>query len=47
MKRAIFDGSSRCQHEGSSLLADWCGRGIRDVTVTQQIDLSGAVGRIL
>jgi DNA invertase Pin-like site-specific DNA recombinase len=29
------------------LLADWCERGIRVVVVTQQIDLSGAVGRMV
>jgi len=59
MQRAIFDGEvdtvvvwkldriSRRQHEGISLLADWCERGIRVVVVTQQIDLSGAVGRMV
>ena len=59
MQRAIFDGDvdtvvvwkldriSRRQHEGISLLADWCDRGIRVVVVTQQIDLSGAVGRMV
>ena len=30
-----------------SLLADWCERGIRVMVVTQQIDLSGAVGRMV
>ena len=33
--------------DGISLLADWCDRGVRIVSVTQQIDLSGAVGRML
>ena len=59
MQKAIFDGQidtvvvwkldriSRRQHEGMSLLADWCERGIRVVVVTQQIDLSGAVGRMV
>jgi DNA invertase Pin-like site-specific DNA recombinase len=59
MQKAIFDGQidtvvvwkldriSRRQHEGISLLADWCERGIRVVVVTQQIDLSGAVGRMV
>jgi DNA invertase Pin-like site-specific DNA recombinase len=42
-----LDRISRCQHEGISLLADWCERGIRVVVVTQQIDLSGAVGRMV
>jgi DNA invertase Pin-like site-specific DNA recombinase len=59
MQKAIFDGEvdtvvvwkldriSRRQHEGVGLLADWCERGIRVVVVTQQIDLSGAVGRMV
>jgi DNA invertase Pin-like site-specific DNA recombinase len=59
MQRAIFGGEvetvvvwkldriSRRQHEGISLLADWCERGIRVVVVTQQIDLGGAVGRMV
>jgi DNA invertase Pin-like site-specific DNA recombinase len=59
MQRAIFDGEvdtvvvwkldriSRRQHEGIGLLAEWCERGIRVVVVTQQIDLGGAVGRMV
>jgi len=59
LQKAIFDGViktvvvwkldriSRRQHEGVSLLADWCERGVRVVVVTQQIDLSGAVGRMI
>ena len=59
MQRAIFDGTvntvvvwkldrlSRRQHEGISLLADWCERGVRVVAVTQQIDLHGALGRMI
>lgn len=59
MQKTIFDGEvdtvvvwkldriSRRQHEGVGLLADWCERGIRVVVVTQQIDLSGAVGRMV
>ena len=59
MQRAIFDSEvesvvvwkldriSRRQHEGIGLLADWCERGIRVVVVTQQIDLGGAVGRMV
>ena len=59
MQRAIFDGEvdtvvvwkldriSRRQHEGISLLAEWCERGIRVVVMTQQIDLGGAVGRMV
>jgi DNA invertase Pin-like site-specific DNA recombinase len=59
LQQAIFVGSvkmivvwkldriSRRQHEGVTLLADWCERGVRVVVVTQQIDLSGAVGRLV
>ena len=38
---------SRRQHEGIGLLAEWCEKGVRVVSVTQQIDLNGAVGRML
>ena len=59
MQRALFYGTvntevvwkldrlSRRQHEGIMLLADWCERGVRVVVVTQQIDLRGALGRML
>ena len=30
-----------------NLLADWCERGVRVVVITQQLDLSGAVGRLV
>jgi DNA invertase Pin-like site-specific DNA recombinase len=59
MQQAIFEGVtktvvvwkldrlSRRQHEGITLLADWCERGVRVVVVTQQIDLRGALGRMV
>jgi DNA invertase Pin-like site-specific DNA recombinase len=59
LQQAIFSGSvktvvvwkldrlSRRQHEGVNLLAEWCDRGVRVVVVTQQIDLSGTVGRLV
>jgi DNA invertase Pin-like site-specific DNA recombinase len=59
MQKAIFEGLvktvivwkldriSRRQKDGINLLAEWCDRGIRVVSVTQQIDLSGAVGRMV
>jgi DNA invertase Pin-like site-specific DNA recombinase len=59
MQRAIFaktvntvvvwklDRLSRRQHEGITLLVDWCERDVRVVVVTQQIDLRGAVGRMV
>jgi DNA invertase Pin-like site-specific DNA recombinase len=42
-----LDRLSRRQRDGVDLLADWCERGVRVVAVTQQIDLSGAVGRMV
>jgi DNA invertase Pin-like site-specific DNA recombinase len=59
LQKAVFTGTiktvvvwkldriSRRQRDGVNLLADWCERGIRVVVVTQQIDLSGAVGRMV
>jgi DNA invertase Pin-like site-specific DNA recombinase len=59
LQRAIFAGAvktvvvwkldriSRRQRDGVDLLADWCERGVRVVAVTQQIDLGGAVGRMV
>lgn len=58
MQRGIFEGTiktvvvwkldriSRRQRDGINLLADWCDRNVRVVAVTQQIDLSEAVGRM-
>jgi DNA invertase Pin-like site-specific DNA recombinase len=59
LQKAIFAGTvktvvvwkldrlSRRQRDGVNLLADWCERGVRVVAVTQQIDLSGAAGRMV
>ena len=59
LQRAIFSGDiqtvvvwkldriSRRQRDGINLLADWCERGVRVVSVTQQIDLGGAGGRMV
>jgi DNA invertase Pin-like site-specific DNA recombinase len=59
LQKAIFAGTiktvvvwkldrlSRRQRDGVGLLADWCERGVRVVAMTQQIDLSGAVGRMV
>jgi DNA invertase Pin-like site-specific DNA recombinase len=59
LQRALFDGAiravvvwkldriSRRLRDGINLLADWCERGIRVVVVTQQVDLNGAVGRMM
>jgi len=42
-----LDRLSRRQHEGITLLAAWWEHGVRVISVTQQIDLTGAVGRML
>lgn len=59
LQKAVFDGTirtivvwkldriSRSQRDGLNLIGDWCERGVRIVSVTQQIDLSGVVGRIV
>jgi DNA invertase Pin-like site-specific DNA recombinase len=59
MQQAIFAGTiqtvvvwkldriSRRQREGINVLAEWCERGVRVVVITQQLDLNGAVGRLV
>ncbi len=59
MQTAIFNGEvdtvvvwkldriSRRQRDGINLLADWCEKDIRVVVITQQIDLSGTIGRMV
>jgi DNA invertase Pin-like site-specific DNA recombinase len=59
LQKAIFDGAvktvvvwkldrlSRSQRDGINLLAELCDRGVRVVSVTQQLDLSGATGRLV
>ncbi|MGH1349082.1 MAG: recombinase family protein [Nannocystales bacterium] len=42
-----LDRISRRQLDGIGVLADWCERGVRVVSVTQLIDLRGAVGRMV
>lgn len=41
-----LDRIARSQREGINILSAWCESGIRVVSVTQQIDLSGPVGRL-
>jgi DNA invertase Pin-like site-specific DNA recombinase len=38
---------SRRLRDGVMLLADWCERGVRVVVITQQLDLTGTVGRMV
>ena len=59
MQEAIFDGTvktvivwkldrlARNHREGINVLADWCGKDVRVVSVTQQIDLQGTVGHVV
>ena len=42
-----LDRLSRRLRDGVNLLADWCERGLKIVVVTQQIELNGAVGRMI
>lgn len=42
-----LDRLSRRLRDGVNLLCDWCERGLRIVVITQAIDLSGAVGRMI
>ena len=42
-----LDRLARSKRDGETLLADWCGRKVRVVSITQQIDLSGVVGQIV
>src|SRR5690606_39768668 len=41
------DRLSRSLRDGINVLADWCERAVRVVSVTQQLDLTGAVGKML
>jgi len=42
-----LDRLSRSLREGIKVLCDWCDRGLRVVSVTQQIDFNGTVGKML
>jgi len=42
-----LDRLSRRLKDGITILADWCERGLKIVVVTQQIELNGAVGRMI
>lgn len=42
-----LDRLARDLKDGINVLADWCQRGIRVVSITQQIDLSGPVGQMI
>jgi DNA invertase Pin-like site-specific DNA recombinase len=42
-----LDRISRRLRDGINLLADWCDRGVRVVSITQAIDLNGPEGRMI
>ena len=42
-----LDRLSRSLREGINVLCDWCDKGLRVVSVTQQIDFNGAMGKML
>jgi DNA invertase Pin-like site-specific DNA recombinase len=42
-----LDRLSRKLREGLDVLCDWCERGLRVVSVTQQIDFNGSLGKML
>jgi DNA invertase Pin-like site-specific DNA recombinase len=42
-----LDRLSRSLIDGLNTLADWCNRGVRVVSVTQQLDFNGTVGKML
>lgn len=59
LQRAVFDGEvktivcwrldriSRSLRDGINVLSDWCDRGLRVVSVTQQLDFNGSVGKLI
>jgi DNA invertase Pin-like site-specific DNA recombinase len=42
-----LDRLSRSLRDGINVLSDWCDRGLRVVSVTQQIDFNGTLGKML
>jgi DNA invertase Pin-like site-specific DNA recombinase len=42
-----LDRLSRSLRDGINTLSDWCDRGLRVVSVTQQIDFNGTVGKMI
>src|SRR5262245_939131 len=42
-----LDRLSRSLRDGIDVLHEWCEKGIRVVSVTQQIDFNGAVGKMM
>jgi DNA invertase Pin-like site-specific DNA recombinase len=42
-----LDRIARSMREGINILSQWCDSGVRVVSITQQIDLSGTVGHLV
>jgi DNA invertase Pin-like site-specific DNA recombinase len=42
-----LDRLSRTVRDGLAVLCEWCDRGLRVVSVTQQIDFNGTVGKMI
>ncbi len=42
-----LDRLSRRLRDGVNVLADWCERGLKIVVITQQLELNGAIGRMI
>jgi DNA invertase Pin-like site-specific DNA recombinase len=42
-----LDRLARSLKEGVNVLADWCQRGVRIISITQQVDMSGPVGHLI
>lgn len=42
-----FDRIARSLKDGINTLHDWCGRGLRVVCITQELDLSGTMGQMI
>lgn len=42
-----IDRLARRLREGLDVLCDWCDRGVRFVSITQQVDVSGTMGRMI
>ncbi len=42
-----IDRLARRLREGLDILGDWCDRGVRFVSITQQVDVSGTMGRMI
>lgn len=59
LQQAIFSGQlrtvvvwkldrlARSMRDGINILTDWCEKGVRVISITQQIDLSGTIGHLV